>query len=101
MTKELCRPRQACMRGWDACTIRDVTPLSRGPVANPPTCENLYILGVPISHSFPAYLIHKNTKMYTLFTWKQNYFSRPQPSLLRTHGLEGASSSRVPERVVP
>ena len=31
----------------------------------------------------------------------QNYFSRPQPGLLRTHGLEGALSSRVPERVVP
>ena len=68
---------------------------------NPSTCENLYILGVPISHSFPTYLIHKNSKMYTLFTCKQNYFSRPQPGLLRTHGLEGASSSRVPERVVP
>ena len=30
----------------------------------------------------------------------QKYFSRPQPGLLRTHGLEGASSSHVPERGV-
>ena len=28
-------------------------------------------------------------------------FSRPQPSLLHTHGLEGASSSCVPERGIP
>ena len=31
----------------------------------------------------------------------QKCFSRPLPGLLRTHGLDGAPSSRVPERGVP
>ena len=43
----------------------------------------------------------KYMKLYCSNIFLQKYFSRPQPGLLSTHRLDGASSSHVPERGVP
>ena len=63
------------------------------------------ISGVIFFFSFKSLVYNsftnQNIRNYIVLMYFIKCFSRPQPGLLHTHGLEGAPSSCVPERGVP